>query len=49
MSIGLLIFGGVVLLVILAVVIFSIRANASAQGKSDDPLQDRLSEFIQRG
>ena len=49
MSIGLLIFGGVVLLVILAVVLFSIRANASAQGQSDDPLHDRLSEFIQRG
>ncbi|HQU36810.1 MAG: hypothetical protein CNIPEHKO_00727 [Anaerolineales bacterium] len=49
MSAGLLIFGGVVVLVIIAVVVFSIRANAAAQGEADDPLQERLSEFIQRG
>jgi len=48
-SAGLLIFGGVVVLVIIAVVVFSIRANAAAQGEADDPLQERLSEFIQRG
>ncbi len=49
MSVGLYIFGGIVVLVIIAVVIFSIRANATAQGDADDPLQERLSEFIQRG
>ena len=49
MSAGLLIFGGVVVLVIIAVVVFSIRANAAAQGEAYDPLQERLSEFIQRG
>ena len=44
---GLLIFGGVVVLVAIAIVIFSLRQNAT--GEEDDPLQSRLAEFIQRG
>ncbi|MGZ9220872.1 MAG: type II secretion system F family protein [Anaerolineales bacterium] len=44
---GLLIFGAIVLLGAIAVVIFSLRRNTA--GEEDDPLQDRLAEFIQRG
>ena len=44
---GLLIFGAIVLLVAIAVVIFSLRRNTA--GEEDDPLQGRLAEFIQRG
>src|SRR5215207_1622665 len=44
---GLLIFGAIVLLGAIAVVVFSLRRNA--QGDEDDPLQERLAEFIQRG
>jgi len=44
---GLLIFGGIVVLGAIAVVIFSLRQNAA--GEEEDPLQARLAEFIQRG
>lgn len=44
---GLLIFGAIVLVVAIAVVVFSLRRNAA--GEEDDPLQGRLAEFIQRG
>jgi tight adherence protein C len=44
---GLLIFGGVVLIVAVAVIIVSLRRNA--HGEDEDPLQARLAEFIQRG
>jgi len=44
---GLLIFGAIVLLGAIAVVIFSLRRNTA--GEEDDPLQERLAEFIQRG
>lgn len=44
---GLIIFGAVVLIGAIAVVIVSLRRNAS--GEEDDPLQARLAEFIQRG
>jgi len=44
---GLLIFGGVVLIVAVAVIVVSLRRNA--RGAEDDPLQARLAEFIQRG
>lgn len=45
---GLLIFGAVLLLGAIAVGIFSMRSNQVA-GDEDDPLQARLSEYIQRG
>jgi tight adherence protein C len=44
---GLLIFGVIVLLGAIAVVVFSLRRNTA--GEEDDPLRDRLAEFIQRG
>lgn len=44
---GLLIFGAIVLIGAIAVVVFSLRRNTA--GEEDDPLQDRLAEFIQRG
>lgn len=44
---GLIVFGAVVLVMAIAVIIFSLRRNA--QGEEDDPLQARLAEFIQRG
>ena len=44
---GLLIFGGVILVVAVAVIIVSLRRNA--RGEEEDPLQSRLAEFIQRG
>ena len=44
---GLIIFGGVVLIGAIAIIIFSLRRNS--QGEDDDPLQARLAEFIQRG
>ena len=44
---GLLIFGAIVLLGAIAVVVFSLRRNTD--GQEDDPLQERLAEFIQRG
>lgn len=44
---GLLIFGAIVLVGAIAVVVFSLRRNTA--GEEDDPLQDRLAEFIQRG
>src|SRR5919106_5859888 len=44
---GLIIFGAVVLIAAIAVVIVSLRRNAP--GEEDDPLQERLAEFIQRG
>ncbi|HKG54107.1 MAG TPA: type II secretion system F family protein [Anaerolineales bacterium] len=44
---GLIIFGVVVLIGAIAVIVVSLRRNA--QGDEDDPLQARLSEFIQRG
>jgi len=44
---GLIVFGVVVLVMAIAVMIFSLRRNA--QGEEDDPLQARLAEFIQRG
>jgi len=47
MPIGLLIFGALVLIVTLAVIAVGLRRNA--RGEEDDPLQERLAEFIQRG
>jgi tight adherence protein C len=47
MPIGLLIFGGLVLIAALAVIVVGLRRNAP--GQEDDPLQARLAEFIQRG
>jgi len=44
---GLLIFGAIVLVGAIAVVVFSLRRNTG--GEEDDPLQERLAEFIQRG
>jgi len=44
---GLLIFGAIVLVGAIAVVVFSLRRNTA--GEEDDPLQERLAEFIQRG
>ena len=44
---GLLIFGAIVLVVAIAVVVFSLRRNTA--GEEDDPLQGRLADFIQRG
>lgn len=43
---GLIIFGAVLLIAALAVILVSRR---SAAGEDDDPLQERLAEFIQRG
>ncbi len=45
---GLIIFGAVLLLVVIAVVVFSVRRNTTDVA-DDDPLQTRLAEFIQRG
>jgi tight adherence protein C len=45
---GLIIFGVVLLLGAIAVAVYSLRRNQGA-GEEDDPLQDRLAEFIQRG
>lgn len=47
MPIGILIFGALVLIVTLAVIAVGLRRNA--RGEEDDPLQERLAEFIQRG
>lgn len=47
MSTGLLILGAIVLIGAIAVIAVSLRRNA--QGEEDDPLQERLAEFIQRG
>jgi tight adherence protein C len=44
---GVLIFGVIVLVGAIAIVIFSLRRNTA--GEEDDPLQERLAEFIQRG
>lgn len=44
---GLIIFGVVVLIVAIAIMIFSLRRTSG--GEEDDPLQARLAEFIQRG
>jgi len=44
---GLIIFGAIVLIGAIAVIIVSLRRNT--RGGDDDPLQDRLAEFIQRG
>lgn len=44
---GLIIFGAIVLIGAIAVIIVSLRR--SGRGGDDDPLQDRLAEFIQRG
>ena len=44
---GLIVFGAILLLVIVAVVVFSVRRSAA--GGYEDPLQARLAEFIQRG
>jgi tight adherence protein C len=43
----LLIIGGVVLVLVIAVIAVSWRSNA--QGEEDDPLRARLAEYIQRG
>jgi tight adherence protein C len=45
---GLLIFGVVIIILAIAVVVFSVR-RTSADGGDDDPLQARLAEYIQRG
>lgn len=45
---GLVIFGVIVILVVGAVIVFSLRQNA-AGSVDDDPFQARLAEFIQRG
>jgi tight adherence protein C len=47
MSTGLLILGAIVLIGAIAVIAVSLRRNP--QGEEDDPLQERLAEFIQRG
>lgn len=44
---GLIIFGVVILIMAIAIIIYSLRRNAA--GEDDDPLQARLAEFIQRG
>ena len=44
---SLLIFGAIVLVGAIAIVVFSLRRNTA--GEEDDPLQERLAEFIQRG
>jgi tight adherence protein C len=44
---GIIIFGGVVLVAAIAIMIFSIRRAPT--GEEEDPLQNRLAEFIQRG
>lgn len=44
---AILILGGIVLLIALAVIVVSLQRNT--QGEVDDPLQERLAEFIQRG
>jgi len=44
---GILIFGVIVLVGAIAIVVFSLRRNTA--GADDDPLQERLAEFIQRG
>jgi len=44
---GLIIFGVFILIMAIAIIIFSLRRNAA--GEDDDPLQARLAEFIQRG
>lgn len=45
---GIIIFGVIVFLGAVAVMIFSLRRTA-AGGEPEDPLQDRLAEYIQRG
>ncbi len=45
---GLVIFLGILLVVVVAVIIFA-RQRTTTDGAEDDPLQARLSEFIQRG
>ena len=45
---GLIIFGAVVLIAAIAVIVFSVRGNATTDA-GEDPLQSRLAEFIQRG
>src|SRR3970040_2006531 len=47
MTTGFLIFGAIVLIVAIAVILVSLRRNTA--GEEDDPLQERLAEFIQRG
>lgn len=47
MNIGLIIFGVLVIGGAIAVIVVSLRQNS--QGEVDDPLQERLAEFIQRG
>jgi tight adherence protein C len=44
---GVFIFGAIVLIAAIAVIVVSLRRNV--QGETDDPLQARLAEFIQRG
>jgi len=44
---GLILFGVFILIMAIAIIIFSLRRNAA--GEDDDPLQARLAEFIQRG
>lgn len=45
---GIIIFGAIVFLGAVAVMIFSLR-RTMAGGEPEDPLQDRLAEYIQRG
>jgi tight adherence protein C len=47
MTIVIYVLGGIVLLVAIAVVAVSLQRNQ--QGEENDPLQERLAEFIQRG
>jgi tight adherence protein C len=44
---AIVILGAIVLLVAITVIVVSLQRNA--QGEADDPLQERLAEFIQRG
>ena len=45
---GLIIFGAVLLLIAIAVAVFSLRRNQGS-GEEDDPVRARLAEFIERG
>ncbi len=47
MNIIYMVLGVVVILVAISVIAVSLRGNV--QGEEDDPLQERLAEFIQRG